>query len=59
MYRVEYNPPDAGQSWTGHGIYGSEAAAIQNAERIAPHRYAVRVVDDRGNTVWGAGSGRG
>jgi hypothetical protein len=38
MYRVDYKPTNAGQSWTGHGTYASEATAIQNAERITPHR---------------------
>ena len=52
MYRVQFKPSNAGQAWMGHGTYGSEAAAMQAADRIANKHFAVRVVDRDGRVVW-------
>ena len=54
MYRVQFKASNAMQSWTGYGTYGSEAGAMQAAERISGRYFAVRIVDGDGRLVWSA-----
>ncbi len=58
MYKVEFKSHNAGQAWMGHGTYGSESSALQNASRIALQKFMVRVVDPQGNVIFSGGSGR-
>jgi hypothetical protein len=53
-YRVMVKKFNAYQAWTTRGTYGSEAAALSMAERLARDHAFVRVVDSGGHVLWSA-----
>jgi uncharacterized membrane protein len=52
MWRVQYKPNNASQTWHTLGSYGSEQSALSNAGRIVGRYFMVRVVDPNGHTVF-------
>jgi hypothetical protein len=51
-YRVLVKPSNPYQAWTSRGVYGSESAALAQAQRLAKQYAFVRVVDGEGQIVW-------
>ena len=52
MYKVKYKSQNAFQSWAGHGSYGSEQSALNNAARIAGKYLMVQVINPYGHVIW-------
>ena len=51
-YRVLVKPSNPHQAWTSRGVYGSESAALAQAQRLAEQYAFVRVVDQEGRIIW-------
>lgn len=51
-YRVLVKPSNAYQAWTSRGVYGSESAALTQAQRLTERYAFVRVVDQEGRILW-------
>jgi hypothetical protein len=52
MYKVQYKSLNASQAWSTIGSYGSEAVALQVAERVAATYRFMRVIDADGMVVY-------
>jgi hypothetical protein len=53
-YKVLTKSTNAYQAWARRGTYGSEAAALAAAQRLAATHAFVRVVDNEGRVLWSA-----
>jgi hypothetical protein len=53
MFRAQYKPNNAYESWISIGSYSSESQAMSvAAQKKQGGAFAVRVIDKNGNTVY-------